>query len=123
MALIAHWPLTGDLLDISGNDNTATNIGAVVNTEGKIGSCYIFNTAYAVAHTNTAVYMNTGLTTDINKSYTLMGWASQTTSGVIIGYNPPLYNGLAVYLSGTTAIASVNNNPTVQAQATGLVNQ
>lgn len=43
MALIAWYPLNGDLEDYSGNRVKATNIGAVVSDEGKIGKCYNFN--------------------------------------------------------------------------------
>ena len=42
MALVAWYPLNGDTLDYSGNENNATNYGAVVDNSGKIGKCYIF---------------------------------------------------------------------------------
>lgn len=43
MALIAWYPLSGDMLDYSGNDNHATNRGATPSTQGKIGETYSFN--------------------------------------------------------------------------------
>lgn len=43
MALIAHWPLNGDILDYSGNGFHLTNNGSTINNEGKIGKCYEFN--------------------------------------------------------------------------------
>ena len=42
MALVAWYPLNGDTLDYSGNENNATNYGAVVDNSGKIEKCYIF---------------------------------------------------------------------------------
>jgi len=40
MALIAHWPLTGNIDDYSGYNNTLINSGGVSNSSGKIGECY-----------------------------------------------------------------------------------
>lgn len=41
MSLIAWYPLNGDTLDYAGNYN-ATNNGATINNDGKIGKCYEF---------------------------------------------------------------------------------
>jgi len=81
MGLIAHWPLNGDLLDISGNDHTATNHGAVVDTAGKIGSCYIFNTLYAAGHANAAIATRT--LTLANLGYTGATNANYSTNNVV----------------------------------------
>lgn len=43
MALIAWYPLNGDILDYSGNENHATNYGATIDVNGKIGKCYSFD--------------------------------------------------------------------------------
>lgn len=42
MTLIAHYPLTGNTEDYSGNGNHATNYGATIDNNGKIGQCYSF---------------------------------------------------------------------------------
>lgn len=46
MSLIAWYPLNGTLEDYSGNKIVLQNNGSVVNTSGKIGSCYYFNNSY-----------------------------------------------------------------------------
>lgn len=46
MSLIAHYPLTGNIDDYSGNGNHGLNYGATTNSSGKIGSCYHFGTGY-----------------------------------------------------------------------------
>lgn len=43
MSLICWYPLNGDTLDYSGNNNHATNNGATIDANGKIGSCYSFD--------------------------------------------------------------------------------
>ena len=43
MALIAWYPLNGDIKDYSGNAYNLTNNGATNNASGKIGSCYEFD--------------------------------------------------------------------------------
>jgi hypothetical protein len=43
MALLAHYPLNGDTLDYSGNGLNATNYGATIDNNGKIGKCYSFD--------------------------------------------------------------------------------
>jgi hypothetical protein len=43
MSLITHYPLNGDTLDYSGNNNNAVSNGAIMNVSGKIGKCYDFN--------------------------------------------------------------------------------
>lgn len=42
MSLIAWYKLDGDTLDSSGNGNHGTNVGATIDSSGKIGSCYSF---------------------------------------------------------------------------------
>jgi len=44
MSLIAHWPLNGNLDDISGNDHIVTGSPTSV-LSGKIGSCYDFSSS------------------------------------------------------------------------------
>jgi hypothetical protein len=41
--LIAHYPLNGDTLDYSGYGLNATNSGATIDNNGKIGKCYSFD--------------------------------------------------------------------------------
>lgn len=41
--LVAHYPLTADTNDYSGNNNHATNNGATIANNGKIGQCYSFD--------------------------------------------------------------------------------
>ena len=121
MALLAHYKLDGNTNDSSGNNNHATNYGATPVSDGKINGSYLFNDTYNVVHSNAALYIRTGLSTGTTKSsYTFTAWVSQATSGVIVGSNPPVYGGLSLYLSGTTAVASVNNNPQEKAQWTGV---
>ena len=43
MSLIAWYPLNGDTLDYSGNGYNASNSGATIDANGKIGKCYNFN--------------------------------------------------------------------------------
>lgn len=43
MALIAWWPLNGDLKDYSGNNHNLTNYSAAISDTGKIGKCYGFD--------------------------------------------------------------------------------
>lgn len=41
MALVAHWPLNGDLLDYSGNGYNLKTVGdMVISNDGKLGKCY-----------------------------------------------------------------------------------
>lgn len=43
MSLIAHFPLTNNLKDYSGNGYELINNNCLINENGKIGSCYEFN--------------------------------------------------------------------------------
>lgn len=42
VSLIAHYPLNGNTDDYSGNGFNATNSGATIDNNGKIGKCYSF---------------------------------------------------------------------------------
>lgn len=68
MALVAWYPLNGDTLDYSGNKNHATNNGAVIDDNGKIGKCYSFDGADD--------YMSVSDSSDLNLrgSFTLAAW-------------------------------------------------
>jgi len=55
MSLIAHYPLNGDTLDYSGNNNNMTNSGATIDTSGKIGRCYNFDGANRFMASNNQV--------------------------------------------------------------------
>ena len=64
MTLIAHWPLDGNLNDISGNGNDLTNVsGTSTVVDGKIGSGY----------NKTSGYYSTGLT-DMPNEMTVSLW-------------------------------------------------
>jgi len=73
--LIGHWPLDGNLNDISGNNNnlvysTSTTAIKVDNEDGKLNSCY---TRPAV--NNGAAYLTTERPYPFDKrSFTLMAW-------------------------------------------------
>ncbi|MCK9476352.1 MAG: LamG domain-containing protein [Candidatus Muirbacterium halophilum] len=45
VSLIAHYPLNGDTDDYSSNGFNATNSGAIIDNNGKIGKCYSFDGA------------------------------------------------------------------------------
>jgi len=70
MALVAYYPLNGNVNDYSGNENHAINLGATSVADGKVGSSYEFNTLYSYQHTNTAIYIHTGITTSTTGTYT-----------------------------------------------------
>jgi len=73
MGLLAYYPLNGNTNDYSSNGNNATNYGATYNKDGKLQGCYEFNTLYNYQHTNAALYINSGLSTNITDSYTFSG--------------------------------------------------
>ena len=64
MALIAHWPLNGDLDDISGNKNHAYANGSLTTESGRI-----LKTAYRAQGGR----IETGLS-DFDHDYTITGW-------------------------------------------------
>jgi len=70
--IIAHWPLDGNLNDISGNKLNGSLQGATTNTEGKIGGSYTF--ANTRIHT---VNFNSYLSTN---AYTYTAWINRTSS-------------------------------------------
>jgi uncharacterized repeat protein (TIGR02543 family) len=70
--IIAHWPLDGNLNDVSGNRITGTLQGATVDGAGKIGSAYSF--------ANTRIH-----TVDFNSylsgnNYTYCAWINRSSS-------------------------------------------
>ena len=46
MALIAWWPLNGNLKDYSGNNYDLTGQNVIIDSIGKIGKCYLFDYLY-----------------------------------------------------------------------------
>jgi hypothetical protein len=72
MALIAHWPLNGNLNDISGNGINSTLQGATTDPAGKIGSSYSFaNTRIHTADFNNYLSSN---------SYSYCVWINRSSS-------------------------------------------
>lgn len=51
MALIRHWPLNGNLDDVSGNGYNLFNSGAEISPNGKIGQTYNFSGQYMQTET------------------------------------------------------------------------
>jgi hypothetical protein len=110
MGLIAHWPLTGDLNDVSGNNNHLVyynNNGKLnVNNNGKIGECY----NRAVLNDGTD-YLRSTNTVDITNDFTLMLWAyitdthHDTANGLMTNHNHVTNQG-----AGITVKSLVNDS-------------
>ena len=81
MALIGHWPLTGNLNDYSGNNNHLlyinNNSKLIINNNGKIGRCY-----ERVNLQDGADFFRTTNKIFLENDFTIMCWAfvSDTTS-------------------------------------------
>ena len=106
MALIAHYPLNGDLNDISGNDYHLTNYGATVDNNGKIGKCYNFDGSGDVSGTPTGAYLGIDesiTNTGTSGGYTYSFWINvdtDATDRIALLYGAGTIRHIEIYSSG-----------------------
>ena len=71
MGLIAWYPLNGNTNDYSGNNYNATNSGATINENGKIGQCYSFTQTGS-----DGINITTKNFTELKDSYSMAIWVN-----------------------------------------------